>query len=75
MAQDNAERLAFGRTALGGAACGFSYDAATQDAVARETRLRRPLSMTLPWPGAPGANSSSSKRADAAEMAAADRSA
>jgi hypothetical protein len=43
MAQDNAERSPIGRTALGGAACGFSYDAALADAVAREERLRRPL--------------------------------
>ena len=43
MAQDNAERSPIGRTALGGAACGFTYDGALQDAVAREERLRRPL--------------------------------
>ena len=43
MAQDNAGRSPVGRTALGGAACGFTYDAALQDAVAREERLRRPL--------------------------------
>lgn len=45
MAQDNAERSPTGRTALGGAACGFTYDAALQDAVAREGRLRRPLKL------------------------------
>jgi hypothetical protein len=43
MAQDNAERSPIGRTVLGGAACGFTYDGALQDAVAREERLRRPL--------------------------------
>ncbi len=43
MAQNNAERPSSGRTALGGAACGFTYDAAMQDVVAREGRLRRPL--------------------------------
>ena len=43
MAQDDAERSPIGRTALGGAACGFTYDGALQDAVAREERLRRPL--------------------------------
>jgi hypothetical protein len=43
MAHQEAERSPIGRTALGGAACGFTYDAATQDAVAREQRLRRPL--------------------------------
>jgi hypothetical protein len=43
MAQDNAERSPIGRTALGGAACGLTYDGAMQDAVAREDRLRRPL--------------------------------
>ena len=42
MAQDNAERSPIGRTVLGGAACGFTYDGALQDAVAREERLRRP---------------------------------
>ena len=45
MAQNNAERSSSGRTALGGAACGFTYDAAMLDAVAREDRLRRPLSL------------------------------
>lgn len=43
MAKDNAERSPSGRTALGGAAGGFTYDGAMQDAVAREDRLRRPL--------------------------------
>lgn len=43
MAQNNAERSSSGRTALGGASCGFTYDAAMLDAVARENRLRRPL--------------------------------
>jgi hypothetical protein len=43
MAKDGAERSPIGRTALGGAACGFTYDGALQDAVAREERLRRPL--------------------------------
>jgi hypothetical protein len=43
MAQNDAERPSSGRTALGGAACGFTYDAAMLDAVAREGRLRRPL--------------------------------
>ncbi len=43
MARNNAQRPSCGRTALGGAACGFTYDAAMQDAVARESRLRRPL--------------------------------
>jgi hypothetical protein len=43
MAQDNAERSPFGRSALGGAAGGFTYDGVMQDAVAREDRLRRTL--------------------------------
>jgi hypothetical protein len=43
MAQNNAGRSPYGRTALGGAAAGFTYDAAMLDAVAREERLRRPL--------------------------------
>jgi len=43
MAQDNAGRSSSGRSALGGAACGFTFDGALQDAVAREDRLRRPL--------------------------------
>ena len=45
MAQDNAERSPSGRTALGGAACGLTYDGAMRDAVAREDRLRRPLGL------------------------------
>ncbi len=49
MAQDNAERFPTGRTALGGAACGLTYDGALQDAVARESRLRRPLRLPR-WP-------------------------
>ncbi len=47
MAKDKAERSPIGRTALGGAACGFTYDGALQDAVAREQRLRRPLRLRL----------------------------
>ncbi len=43
MAQKDAERFPIGRTALGGASCGFTYDGAVQDAVARERGLRRPL--------------------------------
>ena len=43
MAQKDAERFPIGRTALGGASCGFTYDGAMQDAVARESGLRRPL--------------------------------
>jgi hypothetical protein len=43
MAHQDAERFPIGRTALGGAACGLTYDGALQDAVAREERLRRPL--------------------------------
>ena len=39
MAQDNAERVPIGRTALGGAACGFTYDGALLDAVARELKV------------------------------------
>jgi hypothetical protein len=43
MAKDSAERSSIGRTVLGGAAGGFTYDGALLDAVAREDRLRRPL--------------------------------
>ena len=43
MMQSDADRSSFGRTVLGGAAGGFTYDAAMLDAVAREERLRRPL--------------------------------
>ncbi len=43
MTQKDAERFPVGRTVLGGAAAGFTYDGAMQDAVAREDRLRRPL--------------------------------
>ena len=52
MAQDNAERVPIGRTALGGAACGFTYDGALLDAVARERGLRRPLG-TDRWQAVP----------------------
>ena len=45
MAQDNAERFSSGRTALGGAACGLTYDGAMRDAVARDDRLRRSLKL------------------------------
>ena len=48
MVQKGAERFPIGRTALGGAACGLTYDGALQDAVAREERLRRPLRLA-PW--------------------------
>jgi len=47
--QKDAERFPIGRTALGGAAGGFTYDGALQDAVAREERLRRPLRLSA-WP-------------------------
>ncbi len=50
MAQKDAERFPIGRTALGGAACGLTYDGALQDAVAREDRLRRPLRLAR-WQG------------------------
>ena len=52
MAHNDAERFPIGRTALGGAACGFTYDGALQDAVAREERLRRPLRLAR-WQNAP----------------------
>ena len=45
MAQDNAKRVPIGRTALGGAAAGFTYDGALLDAGAREGGLRRPVRM------------------------------
>jgi hypothetical protein len=51
VAQDDAKRFPIGRTALGGASCGFTYDGAMQDAVARESGLRRPLRLTR-WQGA-----------------------
>jgi hypothetical protein len=43
MAQDNARPSPSGRSALGGAAGGFTYDGAMQDVMAREDQLRRPL--------------------------------
>jgi hypothetical protein len=52
MAQNDAERFPIGRTALGGAAAGFTYDGALQDAVAREQRLSRPLRLPA-WPEKP----------------------
>ena len=62
MAQDNAERVPIGRTALGGAAGGFTYDGAMLDAVAREGGLRRSLRMDR-WPAIPRV----AGRAEAAE--------
>ncbi|MBD0271154.1 MAG: hypothetical protein ICV73_04415 [Acetobacteraceae bacterium] len=51
MERNNAGRFSSsGRTALGGAAAGFTYDAAMLDAVAREERLRRPLRLKR-WQG------------------------
>ena len=47
--QKDAERFPIGRTVLGGAASGFTYNGALQDAVAREERLRRPLRLPA-WP-------------------------
>ena len=52
MAQKDAEPFPIGRTALGGASCGLTYDGAVQDAVAREKGLRRPLRLTR-WQDAP----------------------
>jgi hypothetical protein len=48
MTHKDAERFPVGRTVLGGAAAGFTYDGALQDAVAREERLLRPLRLA-PW--------------------------
>ena len=47
--QKDAERFPIGRTVLGGAAGGFTYNGALQDAIAREDRLRRPLRLPT-WP-------------------------
>jgi len=70
MAQENAERSPIGRTALGGAACGFTYDGALQDAVAREERLRRPLRLGR-WQGARRAGAPpADARRELAEVAA-----
>jgi hypothetical protein len=53
MAKDGLERSPIGRTVLGGAAGGFTYDGALSDAVAREERLRRPLRLGR-WQGDAG---------------------
>ncbi len=75
MAQDNAERFPTGRTALGGAACGLTYDGALQDAVAREGRLRRPLRLPR-WPDPQRlAPAPTNLRREPAEAARADLSA
>jgi hypothetical protein len=52
MALSDSERLPLGRPVLGGASCGFTYDGALQDAVAREERIRRPLRLPR-WHQAP----------------------
>lgn len=69
MAQDNAERLPIGRTALGGSAAGFTYDGALQDAVAREGQLRRPLRLAQ-WqskqPASSGLHEAAQKSAEPA---------
>lgn len=78
MARDNAERFPIGRTALGGAACGLTYDGALQDAVAREDRLRRPLRLAR-WqdvpPRSPAGSPSGSMDREHAEPARSDLSA
>lgn len=74
MAQDDAKRFPIGRTALGGAACGFTYDGALQDAVAREDRLRRPLRLAR-WQAAANPAPSDTSRLEPAEAAQPDRSA
>lgn len=48
MLEESAKRAPVGRTALGGAAGGFTYDGAMQDAVARDGLLRRQLRLS-PW--------------------------
>jgi hypothetical protein len=73
--QDAAERFPIGRTALGGAACGFTYDAAMQDVVAREQRLRRPLRLER-WERAGGRLPTADRAGrEAAEPVRADHSA
>jgi hypothetical protein len=70
-AQKDAERFPIGRTALGGAAGGFTYDGALQDAVAREQRLRRPLRLPA-WPERPTRAMASSLPREQAEPARSD---
>ena len=43
MPNDQTERSPNGRSVMGGASCGLTYDASLLDALAREDRLRRPL--------------------------------
>ncbi len=74
MIEDNAERFPIGRTALGGAACGLTYDGVLQDAVAREERLRRPLRLAR-WQDArrPAPHSTNMGRKPAEAEAGPDR--
>ena len=72
MAQDSAERSLVGRTALGGAACGFTYDGAMQDAVAREERLRRQLRLP-PWQTAARSAPPVGKGRESTELARSDQ--
>ena len=70
MTQKDAERIPVGRTVLGGAAAGFTYDGALQDAVAREERLRRPLRLARWQDNAPKlASPAPSRRREHAETA------
>ena len=76
VSKDNAERSPGGRTVLGGSSCGFTYDGALLDAVAREERLRRPLRLGR-WRGArrAGAPPADARRELAEVAARPDRSA
>ena len=74
MAKQDAERFPIGRTALGGASCGFTYDAAVQDAVARESRLRRPLRLDR-WRPGPSPDPRSLQRLEQADPPPAEPSA
>ena len=68
MARNDVELPPIGRTSLGGAACGFTYNAALQDALAREERLRRPLRLGQ-WQNGPGYSPSSDMHRERTEPA------
>ena len=69
MPHDQPDRSRIGRSVMGGASCGLTYDAALLDAVAREERLRRPLRLHRWRTDASGEGTSQSSEHNQAESA------
>lgn len=68
-AQQDTELSRIGRTVLGGAAGGFTYDGALRDAIARERSARRAMPPVRRREGepAPGALPKPARRGDATQ--------